>query len=259
MLLLVGLSTAIVVKSWYEMKRSPYFFMRRQAEKRLQNYALTSFGLIAATAFAAFFMLQAPAPQSSRAAVLSDAKPATAEVQALVEEVTALDAEFVAESSELPRFISTTDENPLDVADVNSLLTSVNVLPARYDRFEPTAELTDETDLGAILFSTKINDDYKAVDPANLFAVGEYTLFATFDYDGMADGMEWAWVWRHEGEVVDGGNELWAYGDEGPGYIYYGPEEGFRPGEYSLEVWVNGELFTRSEMTMTGTALSAGN
>jgi hypothetical protein len=59
--------------------------------------------------------------------------------------------------------------------------------------------------------------------------------------------------------VVDGGNELWAYGDNGPGYIYYGPEEGFRPGDYTLEVWVNGELFTRDTLTMTGSALSSGN
>ncbi|HIP72722.1 MAG TPA: hypothetical protein EYH05_15165 [Anaerolineae bacterium] len=71
--------------------------------------------------------------------------------------------------------------------------------------------------------------------------------------------MEWAWVWRLNGEVVDGGNELWEYGSDGPGYVYYSPEEGFQAGEYSLEVWVNGELMTRSTLTMTGTALSAGN
>jgi hypothetical protein len=113
--------------------------------------------------------------------------------------------------------------------------------------------------LGAINFSTKIDDDYQAVNPTNIFAVGSYTVFATFSYDGMADGMAWAWVWRHDGEVVEGGNELWAYGQDGPGYIYYNPEEGFRAGEYTLEVWVNGELFTRSNLRMTGSTLSSGN
>jgi len=233
--------------------------MRRQAEKRLQTYSATSLGLIVITIITGALTLQAQPPAASLVAVLSDAKPAAADVVALVEETAALDAEFVAESSELPQFISTSDENPLGIADVNSLLTAASTLPEEYDRFEPTAELTEATNLGELLFSTKISDDYTAVDPANVFAIGDYTLYATFDYEGMADGMEWAWIWRYEGELVDGGNELWAYGDDGPGYIYYGPEEGFRAGEYTLEVWVNGELFTRERITVTGSALSAGN
>ncbi|MBK7180127.1 MAG: hypothetical protein IPH82_23580 [Chloroflexi bacterium] len=52
------------------------------------------------------------------------------------------------------------------------------------------------------------------------------TLYATFDYSEMEDGMAWAWVWRHNGEVLEGGNELWDYGNEGPGFIYLSPEEG---------------------------------
>ena len=84
-------------------------------------------------------------------------------------------------------------------------------------------------------------------------------MYATFSYDGMEDGMVWSWVWRHDGEVVEGGNEVWEYGQDGPGYIYYNPENGFRAGLYTLEVWVNGELFTRSNMRMTGSALSSGN
>ncbi|MCB0000072.1 MAG: hypothetical protein KDE56_30120, partial [Anaerolineales bacterium] len=75
----------------------------------------------------------------------------------------------------------------------------------------------------------------------------------------MANGMEWAWVWRHNGEVVDGGNEIWNYGQEGPGYIFFAPEEGFASGDYSLEVWVNGELLTRSTAVMNNAAVAAGN
>ena len=35
--------------------------------------------------------------------------------------------------------------------------------------------------------------------PRQLFAEGFYTLYATFDYEGLEDGMVWSWVWRHDG------------------------------------------------------------
>jgi hypothetical protein len=105
--------------------------------------------------------------------------------------------------------------------------------------------LTDDTELGTMFFSTEIDDQYEAVEAGRRFPKGFYTLYATFTYEGMANGMEWAWVWRHNGEVVDGGNELWAYGDEGPGYVYYNPEAGYELGAYSLEVWVNGRMMTQ--------------
>ncbi len=70
----------------------------------------------------------------------------------------------------------------------------------------------------------------------------------------MADGMEWSWVWRYNGEVIDGGNQLWAYGNDGPGYVYLRPEEGFSEGDYSLEIWVNDQLVAQNSMTITGNA-----
>lgn len=254
LLILMSMALAIVIKSWREVKSSPYYFMRRQAEKRLQTYSFASLCLIVATAVTAAFTLQTPQETKPLVAVLTNSKPATEEVVALMESAPAI--ELVTEAS-VPEIISTAND-PLGV-DTDSLLETVLTLPEEFDRFEPTAELTDDTFLSPLEFSTKIDDDYQALNPTDLFEVGFYTVYATFGYEGMADGMEWAWVWRYEGEVVDGGNELWSYGDDGPGYIYFGPEEGFRAGEYSLEVWVNGELFVRDNMTMTGSALSAGN
>ena len=258
LLLLICLALAVVVKSWREMKSSPYFFMRRQAEKRLQSYSFVSLGLMVATAVFAAGTLQAPQDSTPLVAVLSNAKPASADIQELVKESTPVVLEVVSESEITPQVISTTADDPFGI-DADALVKAVLELPEAYDQFEPTAELNDDTDLGSIEFSTKIDDEYQAVDPVNVFFAGSYTVYATFPYEGMEDGMEWAWVWRHEGEVVDGGNELWEYGADGPGYIYFNPDDGFNAGEYSLEVWVNGELFTRSSLQMTGTALSSGN
>jgi len=258
LLILLFLALAIVIKSWREMKRSPYFFMRRQAEQRLQTYSFTSLGLLVTTLIVAGFTLQAPTDQTPLVAVLTDAKPASDDVMALVASSPTV-AEAIPETAVEPQIISTAIEDRLSIANVDELVQATLTLPDEYNKFEPTTELSEDTALGAIAFSTKINDEYEAIAPTDIFAVGSYTLYATFSYEGMADGMAWAWVWKRDGEVIDGGNELWKYGSEGPGYIYFNPEEGFRAGEYSLEVWVNEELMTRSQLTMTGSALSSGN
>jgi hypothetical protein len=239
------------------MKLSPYFFMRLQAEKRLQTYSFASLGLLAASALFALYALRPPVDNTPLVAVLTNAKPVSEEVIALsVQERAAV--EFTPETAVSSQIVSTSNEQ-LFLTDADSLVQAALVLPEQFNRFEPKVDLAENTELGDISFSTKISDDYEAIDPTNIFAVGAYTVYATFSYDGMADGMSWAWVWRHDGEVVDGGNEYWAYGQDGPGYIFYNPEEGFRAGEYTLEVWVNGDLFTRANMRMTGSALSSGN
>ncbi len=232
--------------------------MRLQAEKRLQSYSFASLGLLAASVLFAIYALRPPVDTTPLVAVLTNTKPVSDEVAALAQQNVA-SVEFIVETAASSQIISTIENEPLFLSNADALTQSTLELPDQFTRFQPKADLNENTELGAIDFSTKIDDEYQSIDPTNIFAVGSYTVFATFSYDGMEDGMAWAWVWRYEGEVVEGGNELWAYGQDGPGFIYYNPEEGFNSGEYTLEVWVNDELFTRSNMRMTGSALSSGN
>ena len=57
----------------------------------------------------------------------------------------------------------------------------------------------------------------------------------------------------------DGGNEVWVFGEEGPGYIFFEPEEGFELGQYSLQVWINDELMTQSSVHMNNAIIRANN
>ena len=70
--------------------------------------------------------------------------------------------------------------------------------------------------------------------------------------------MTWSWVWRHNNQIIDGGNQLWSYGEDGPGYVYFQPEEGFQLGEYSLEVWVNDAMMAQSNF-MVVDGITASN
>lgn len=244
------------IKNWREMKRSPYFFQRLQASKRLQTYLATSAFLFVITIGVTAYAWEEPQDRTVRMAILPYGKiepteQDDVEAPSLVE---AVDEETVstspAQETEDPGQLLSVSIDPFAVA---------TTLPEEFNQLEPTVALSEETNLGALSFSREINDDYEAVDPQTIFPEGFYTLYATFSYDGLADGMVWSWIWRHNGEVVEGGHEVWTYGDEGPGYIYFNPEEGFDTGQYTLQVWVNGEIMTEAAAVMNSVSVSANN
>ena len=260
LMLLALITTIITIKSWREMKQSPYFFLRRQAEKRMQSYSQASLILVVLTVGVFGYAWQTPPDTITRVAILTNAKPPKQEIIAAVE-VSSQDSVDETTLSELVSAEVAASASPVLVSErLNGFSAPVtDVLPAEYDAFEPAVELSSETNLGQLAFSTDIDEKYSAVNPRQIFSEGHYTLYATFDYSKMDNGLEWAWVWRHNGAVIDGGNELWNYGSDGPGYIFLNPDEGFQNGEYELQVWVNGEVLVKSSVVMNDAAIAAGN
>ncbi len=268
--LLILLSMIKSLRLWRHTKRSPYFFMRQQAQRSLQFQMWTTVALILMALTAAYFVEPQDAVDTTpKYAILTNAKPVpTAEAEepesGLPEGITVIPYNSpttvdisVLSTPEASVSVATTSTLPAGLAaELGASVAQAPVfntaptLPSEYDQFEPTAELNPDTTFTSLTFSTEIDDEYNPVSPSRLFGEGFFTVYATFYYEAMEDGMEWAWIWRHNGEIVNGGNEIWAYGDEGPGWIYYAPPEGFQAGEYTLEVWVNGELFGQSSITV---------
>lgn len=254
-------------KAWRARKHAPYFFMRRHAERRLKSYSAMSGVFAICMGVSAFFMFRQPVDTTSRMVIITNAKPidnGADVVNAIpIDEIaiTVYDAPTSVEISALEAVPSLEDDEevarsipaPIDLTDAiagESLIASAPTLPSEYNQLDPLADLLPATSFTSFTFSTEIDDDYEPVSPSLIFGEGFFTVYATFFYEQMVDGLEWAWVWRYNGDVVNGGNELWAYGDEGPGWVYYQPPEGFNAGEYSLEVWVNGELFGQSTIAV---------
>jgi len=255
-LLLVFWASSALVRSWHDAKRSPYYFLRLQATKKLQRYLAISGVLIALTVATVAYAWQTPTDTIPRIALLKYAKPAP--------QISGIDNEDTSEAQASPAAVQIDTISPVSnrIAESSISLDDTVLqpfsLPSDYNDLEPVAEITVETTLGDILFSTDINDGYRAIDPSRRFAPGYFTLYATFDYTGMADGMSWSWIWRWNGQVIDGGNQTWSYGENGPGYVYLRPDEGFAPGEYVLDIWVNGKLSTQSNFMVTD-GISANN
>ena len=255
--------------AWRQRKRFPYFFMRRQAERALRYYLWTTFALVLVTT-AGYYVVNIPEEAAPRVALIMNAKPVPVEdvvEEALPEGITIISYEapvtvdisvlsyeddepvvtapepIVVEVGDVPLF---TFSNPL----TEQSLTSLPALPTDYDQYQPDVELRNSTGFSPLVFALDIDQSYEPISPRRVFGEGFFTVYATFFYEAMADGMSWSWVWRYNGEIVNGGNELWAYGDEGPGWIYYAPPEGFAEGAYTLEVWVNSELFAQSSISV---------
>lgn len=253
-------ATAAAGKNWRDMKRSPYFFQRLQAGKRLQTYMSASFALFLVTLGVGLYSWQAPQDKTVRMAILSNSKPVPVSEEAFVELPPLLESidEAAPDTFRLQPEPDSDAAQFLTVAD-QAFAARTFELPELYDRLEPQVELNADSNLSPLAFSTEVTEEYAAVEPRRIFAEGFYTLYATFAYEGLEDGMVWSWVWRHDGEVVEGGNEVWNYGDEGPGYIYFNPEDGFQAGQYSLDVWVNGELMAQAAVVMNNASISANN
>jgi hypothetical protein len=221
----------------------------------MQSYGVATIALVFATLATTAYAWQVPQDNTPRVAVLSHAKPvsisrvASPELEVLTDaSPTSLDITLSPTSVDISTVEEAAATDPLQRSE----------LPEEYNQFNATVEMKENTNLGDIFFSTDITSNYEAVNPGRRFTEGFYTIYATFSYDGMTDGMVWSWVWRHNGQVIDGGNQVWKYGVDGPGYVYIRPETGFQLGEYALDVWVNGELFTQSSFTITE-GVSAAN
>jgi hypothetical protein len=250
LLLLALFTLSVTFKSWREVKRSPYYFLRIQAGKRMQRYLVASFVLILLAAATSAYAWQSPDETTPQVGVLKHAKPS-------------LDAGGIAQEQEgqiqeSPETI-TINLTPASIREIGSAAADVVVDPLQQPQTAPetseqvvaASDPTGDASLGDILFSLDIGGDYRAIDPVSRFVEGFFTVYATFSYQGMADGMNWSWVWQRNGAEIEGGNQVWNYGHAGPGYIYFQPDGGFKAGEYSLAISVNGEQHNQAGFTVT--------
>jgi hypothetical protein len=248
LLLLALFALSVTIKSWRETKRSPYFFLRMQAGKKMQRYLVASLVLILLTAAASAYAWQAPDETTPLVGILKHAKPNLEVMDASPKQESVDDDSPEAVTINLiPSSAREVDFSASDLLEAPEALAPLNETSAGVGLENA---VTGDAQLGGIAFSLDISGNYNAIDPGYRFVEGFYTLYATFAYQGMADGMNWSWDWQRNGTQVDGGNQEWSYGEEGPGYIYFRPEDGFKSGEYSLAIWVDDELQNQASFTV---------
>lgn len=85
------------------------------------------------------------------------------------------------------------------------------------------------------------------------FEVGEAGLAATFEYQGMQDGLLWQDRWYVDGQVDDNlspAREPWSDGTSGQWTVSISDPERLKPGTYRVELYVEGQLVQSGETTI---------
>jgi Trypsin-like peptidase domain len=88
-------------------------------------------------------------------------------------------------------------------------------------------------------------DSGKVVGQATEFIAGTKKVTAYFDYQGMQASTPWGWIWYKNGQVdIDNRNtEIWNSASSGTNSVYINNDDGLAPAKYSLELYVNNNLF----------------
>ncbi len=110
--------------------------------------------------------------------------------------------------------------------------------------------------IGPILFAAGINDDGDPVNPGETFPSGTEELHFFVEYNGMQDGLSFDERWLFDGEELLTVNVTWEQGTSGTfsDFIYRKNGEPLWDGEYTVELYLEGELVQSASATIGGEA-----
>jgi len=126
--------------------------------------------------------------------------------------------------------------------------------PAATD--EPTATeepVSGPPEIGPITFALGATEDFEPVSPAASFEAGITEIHAIFDYSGMSNDYNWERVWYLDGEEILRNEAPWT--DPANGRFDYFLDAGgdpLPPGNWVLEIYMEGELLAVGEFTVEG-------
>ncbi len=125
---------------------------------------------------------------------------------------------------------------------------------------EPTVEeaatappVSSEPTMGEITFALGATSDYEPIDPAISFQEGITEVHAIFEYSGMSKDDTWERVWYLNDQEVLRSAEPWAGAEAGIfDYFINAGGDPLSPGEWLLELYVDGEMLTGNSFTIEG-------
>lgn len=129
-------------------------------------------------------------------------------------------------------------------------------------KFEPAPESMGDFDVENVYFSRPafaggVTADDEPTEVLDALPSGGNEICAFWDYEGMADGMNWEAIWFVNGEVDEEGSfldETWDGGQEGTDWwvCFIGQEAGLPDGLYELVLSVEGEYIGSNTVFVGG-------
>lgn len=122
------------------------------------------------------------------------------------------------------------------------------ITPSPTPSMIPTETLTPTPEgvfISPIVFASKVDNDANPIDGAKRFKKGIVTIYATFTYSGMEDGMSITYRWELNGKEWSSSAKEWEYGPTGNHWsrtYYVEPNKALPSGTYTFYFYVEGEL-----------------
>jgi hypothetical protein len=98
-----------------------------------------------------------------------------------------------------------------------------------------------------------VTDDDRPTNPTYLLPSGIPKIYAFFDYADMVDGATWRRVWYYGEREVASKDATWDAGERGSTWIGLSSDTPLEPGDYRLEIYVEGVLMATSNFSVAGT------
>lgn len=107
--------------------------------------------------------------------------------------------------------------------------------------------------ISGLIFSDGITGDDRPVNPSFLLPSGITEVYAFFDYADMQEGVAWRRVWTYDGSEVASKDAVWDGGSRGSTWVGLTSDEPLEPGDYRLDIYVEGALAATSSFSVAGT------
>ena len=128
----------------------------------------------------------------------------------------------------------------------------------RYQRRQRQAN----PEMHELLFCTRITSDGRPIYPNTIIPSGPDEVFATFEFSGMRDGMQWTATWISEGRKIIEKEDVWNDGQEGRKAVQIAKAGGVPDGEYHLviscgnQIMIEGKMFVGTPVDETDAEIS---
>lgn len=136
------------------------------------------------------------------------------------------------------------------VSNTPSITPTPNLPVAVELLFESTITPNPEAIFSDLTFTDGLDEQYRPLQPGEIFQNPISHMYAVFSYDQMVVGSQWSALWYRNGELVHYETLPWNGGSGGLGYTDWEPDPSeWLPGEYEVQLFV-GNVWRKSGQFM---------
>ncbi len=117
--------------------------------------------------------------------------------------------------------------------------------------FQETVTPRPEVVFSPILIAERLTPGNLAIDPKEEFDQPPAVLYGAFSYDNLDNGVRWTALWYFGDEITCYESKPWDGGTGGYGYTECSPPEGWRVGEYEVQMFAGTQWRVSARFTVT--------